>query len=355
MSAPATTASKDAVLDEFISIVGGDNVLVDDELTGQYSRDMQPLAEAGRPRAVIRPASTEEVSRVVQVCVREGIPVVARGAGSGMTGAGNSVDGGVSIVLTRMNRILEIDTLARVAVVQPGVVTQNLKTAAGEHGLFYAPDPTSSDWCTIGGNLANGSAGPCGSKYGTTADAVLALEVVLPSGDVLRTGRRTLKGVTGYDLNRLFVGSEGTLGIITEATLALHPKPAAPATCVAAFDTVDAAVSAVSAFLSRGARLSLLEIMYGPCVAAVEEHLGASLLEEAGTPAAVLFGQSDSGRSEDLDAFETACTGEDALFTKSPHRVMKWPPSSPAWPESPTPPMFGSAFTVTPLTAPSTR
>jgi glycolate oxidase len=275
---------------------------------------MQPLAAAGAPLAVLRPASTNEVAEIVRACAREGIPVVPRGAGSGMTGAGNAVDGGVSIVLTRMNRILEIDETARLAVVQPGVVTSDLKLAVGERGLFYAPDPTSSSWCTIGGNLANGSAGPCGSKYGTTADAVLALEVVLASGEVLRTGRKTLKGVSGYDLNRLFVGSEGTLGIITEATLALRAKPASPATCVAVFEGAQAAVDAVTEFLAGGHNLSLLELMDQPCVAAVEESLGTSLLDGAGTPAAVLFGQSDSGRSDDLDAFEASCLNNGATF-----------------------------------------
>lgn len=312
--ATVALGSKQQLLADLAAIVGADHVLVGEDLTDQYSSDMQPLAAGGTPLAVVRPASTNEVAEIVRVCAREGIPVVARGAGSGMTGAGNAIDGGVSVVLTRMNRILEIDESARLAVVQPGVVTSDLKLAVGERGLFYAPDPTSSAWCTIGGNLANGSAGPCGSKYGTTADAVLALEVVLASGEVLRTGRKTIKGVSGYDLNRLFVGSEGTLGIITEATLALRAKPASPATCVAAFESVQAAVDAVTEFLAGGHNLSLLELMDRPCVAAVEESLGASLLDEAGTPAAVLFGQSDSGRSDDLEAFEASCLNNGATF-----------------------------------------
>jgi glycolate oxidase len=307
--------SKQQLLAEFAAIVGADHVLVGPELTDQFVSDMQPLAVAGKPLAVVRPASTDEVAGIVRTCAREGIPVVARGAGSGMTGAGNAIDGGVSIVLTRMNRILEVDETARVAVVEPGLITLDLKRAVEEKGLFYAPDPTSSDWCTIGGNLANGSAGPCGSKYGTTADAVLALEVVMASGEVLHTGRRTLKGVSGYDLNRLFVGSEGTLGIITQATLALRAKPCPPATCVAAFKDVQAAVDAVTGFLTRGGNLSLLEFMDRPCVAAVEESLGASLLDGSGTPAAVLFGQSDAGRGDDLDAFEASCLENGAHFT----------------------------------------
>ena len=165
---------------------------------------------------------------MVRACAAAGVPIVPRGAGSGLTGAANGVDGAVSVVLTRMNRILEIDEGNRLAVVQPGVVNLDFRTAVESRGLFYAPDPSSYDWCTLGGNLSTNAGGLCCVKYGVTTDAVLGLEVVLASGEVLRTGRRTVKGVAGYDLTKLIVGSEGTLGIITEATLALRPKPAAP-------------------------------------------------------------------------------------------------------------------------------
>jgi glycolate oxidase len=302
------------LLERLREAVGAPYVQTDPDLTDQYRRDMQPLAAAGRPLAVVRPRTTAEVAAVLAACSQAGVAVVPRGAGSGMTGAANAQDGAVSLVLTRMTD-LEIDADARTASVQPGVVTLDLKKAAAAQDLFYAPDPTSNDWCTIGGNLANGSAGPCGAKYGVTGDAVRSLEVVLASGEVLHTGRRAFKGVTGYDLNRLFVGSEGTLGVITRATLALRPKPAATATCVAAFEELEAAGAAVTTFVDGGQELSLLEIMDSACLAAVETRLGSTLLDDAPTPAAVLFAQSDSGRPDELDAFEAACEAAGAVLT----------------------------------------
>ena len=199
------------------------------------------------------------------------------------------------VVLTKMNRILEIDEGNRLAVVQPGVVNLNFRTEVESRGLFYAPDPSSYDWCTIGGNLSTNAGGLCCVKYGVTTDAVLGLEVVLASGEVLRTGRRTVKGVAGYDLTRLIVGSEGTLGVITEATLALRPKPAAPCTLVAAFATTEAAGEAVSGAIRAGLVPSLLEIMDATCIRAVQAHTGSSILGDGETPAAILIGQSDAG------------------------------------------------------------
>ncbi|GGG65964.1 glycolate oxidase [Kocuria dechangensis] len=305
-SGTGTGAFAHELLLELVEIVGTYHVLTDPETMEPYRRDMQPLGEVGLPLAVVRPRTTEEVSAVVLACGRAGVPIIPRGAGSGMTGAANAVDGAITLVLTRMNDI-SVDEEAQVATVQAGAVTLEVKTAAQEHGLFYAPDPTSADWCTIGGNLANGSAGPCGAKYGVTGDAVRGLTVVLASGEVLRTGRNTLKGVTGYDLNRLFVGSEGTLGIITEAQLALSVSPPAPSTTLATFDDVHRAVDAVTRFLATGHTLSLLEIMDERCVSSVERYLEAPLNEDGPSPKAVLFGQSDTENSAALDAFGTAC------------------------------------------------
>lgn len=315
MTAVAETAAP-TLLEDLAAVLGEANVLTDPDLTAGYRRDMQPLAEAGTPLAVVRPSSTAEVAAVVRACARAGVPIVPRGAGSGLTGASNAVDGAVTISFSRMNGKPVIDTDARLAVVQPGVITLDLKKAAEEQGLFYAPDPTSNDWCTIGGNLANGSGGPCGAKYGVTADSVLGLEVVLASGEILRTGRTTLKDVSGYDLNRLFVGSEGTLGLITEATLSLQPRPPAPRTAVAAFADPGAAGRSVAGFLAAGYRLSLLEIMDGPCLGAVEAYLGSPILGDgAPTPGAVLFAQSDTGRSLELEAFEEFCADNGAIFS----------------------------------------
>ena len=206
---------------------------------------------------------------MVRICAAAGVPIVPRGAGSGLTGAANAVDGAVTVVMTKMNSILEIDEGNRLAVVQPGVVNLDFRTAVEARGLFYAPDPSSYDWCTIGGNLSTNAGGLCCVKYGVTTDAVLGLEVVLASGEVLRTGRRTVKGVAGYDLTKLLVGSEGTLCIITEATLALRPKPAAPVTLAAAFASAEDAGRAVTGAIHAGLVPSLLEIMDATCIKVV--------------------------------------------------------------------------------------
>ncbi len=327
MNAPATSAAPAAVghsgdhaalIQTLHAIVGPDQLKTDPDITAAYSRDMMPLAPSGIPLAVVFPSDTAQVSAIVRACAAAGVPIVPRGAGSGLTGAANAVDGAVSVVMTRMNRILEIDEGNRLAVVQPGVVNLDFRTEVESRGLFYAPDPSSYDWCTIGGNLNTNAGGLCCVKYGVTTDAVLGLEVVLASGEVLRTGRRTVKGVAGYDLTKLIVGSEGTLGIITEATLALRPKPAAPCTMVAAFADTESAGAAVSAAIRAGLVPSLMEIMDATCIEAVEAYTGSSILGEGPTPAAILIGQSDAGpgtaRSE-MDRLEQACEGAGAVFT----------------------------------------
>ena len=311
-------ATTDGVLEALTEALGPDRVVVDPSVTVAYSRDMMPLAPSGRPLAVVLPTSTAEVVAVVRICAAHGVPIVPRGAGSGLSGAANAVDGGVTVVMTRMNAILEIDEGNRLAVVQPGVVNLDFRKAVESRGLFYAPDPSSYDWCTLGGNLSTNAGGLCCVKYGVTTDAVLGLEVVLASGEVLRTGRRTVKGVAGYDLTKLLVGSEGTLGIITEATLALRPKPAAPVTMVAAFASAEDAGRAVSGIIRAGSVPSLLEIMDATCIRAVEAATGNRVLGEGPVPAALLIGQSDAGgvtgRAE-MDAVEAVCLAEGSTFT----------------------------------------
>lgn len=304
-----------SLVKDLVRAVGAANVPTDLAITEGFRRDLQPLADAGIPLAVVRPASTDEVVQVLNACRKHGAPMVPRGAGSGMTAAANAVDGAVTIVTSRMNTIEEINSESGYAVVQPGVVTLDLMTRAKDIGMFYAPDPTSSGWCTIGGNLANGSGGPCGAKYGATGDALLGLEIVLASGAVLDTSRRTIKGVSGYDLNHLFVGSEGTLGIITKATLRLRRKPPKLGTAVAAFSNVQHAAQAVADFISTGYVLSLLEVMDEACFGAVEQYLGSRLLDDGGAPAAVLFAQSDAGTTIELDAFEAAAAHNGALLS----------------------------------------
>jgi len=319
-TAPAVAGSRvpQDLLGALRAAVGEANLAIDPDVTAAYSRDMMPLAPSGKPLVVVFPASTAQVVDVVRACVAAGVPIVPRGAGSGLTGAANAVDGAVTVVLTKMNQILEIDEGNRLAVVQPGVVNLTFRTEVESRGLFYAPDPSSYDWCTLGGNLSTNAGGLCCVKYGVTTDAVLGLEVVLASGEVLRTGRRTVKGVAGYDLTKLIVGSEGTLGIITEATLALRPKPAAPCTMVAAFATTEDAGEAVSGAIRAGLVPSLMEIMDATCIRAVQAHTGASILGDTETPAAVLIGQSDSGGAvgrTEMDHLERVCVDAGAVFS----------------------------------------
>ncbi|MGW3144689.1 FAD-binding oxidoreductase [Streptomyces sp. NPDC001177] len=294
-----------SLIDRLREAVGGAAVLTDPDATEGYARDMMPLAPAGRPRAVVLPAATAEVQACVRACAEAGVSVVPRGAGSGLTGGANAVDGCVVLVTTRMDRILELDADNRLAVVQPGVINRTLRDAAAEHGLFYPPDPSSLEWCTLGGNLATDAGGLCCGKYGVTSDAVLGLEVVLADGSLLTTGRRTVKGVAGYDLTRLFVGSEGTLGVITGATLKLRPLPAAPGTIVAAFDSVERAGDAVNRVVRAGLVPSLMEIMDATSLRASAEYLRTDL--GAGDGRALLLCQSDAGgepAAAELDAME---------------------------------------------------
>ncbi|MCP2262322.1 glycolate oxidase [Streptoalloteichus tenebrarius] len=294
---------------ELRAALGPEGVLDDPDVLASYRRDMMPLAPAGVPRAVALPADADQVRAVVRACAAAGAPIVPRGAGSGLSGAANAVDGCVVLATTRMNRILEIDPDNRLAVVEPGVVNLDLRHAVEKHGLFYPPDPSSYDWCTIGGNLSTNAGGLCCVKYGVTTDSVLGLDVVLADGSLLRTGRRTVKGVAGYDLTRLFVGAEGTLGVITSATLALRPLPQAPATLVAAFGSTAAAASAVTRIVRAGLIPSLMEIMDRASILAVERNLKTELGAGGGS-AALLLCQSDSGGEaarREIAAIERIC------------------------------------------------
>jgi glycolate oxidase subunit GlcD len=275
------------------------------------------LAEAGTPAAVVLPRSTDEVAAVMRIASRHGVPVVPRGAGSGLAGSSNAIDGAITLVMTRMDAVLEVSPADRLAVVQPGVVNKALRDAVAGDGLFYPPDPSSYDWCTIGGNLSTNSGGLCCVKYGVTTDYVLGLEVVLADGRVLRTGRRTVKGVAGYDLARLFVGSEGTLGVITEATVALRPAPQRPVTLVASFGTTAQTGEVVERVVTHGLVPSLLEVMDNTCICAVDDVLHADLDRDAH---ALLVAQSDTGgeaASREIEALAELCreAGADLVHT----------------------------------------
>ncbi len=272
-----------------------------------HRRDETAYLEPPTPLAVAFPASTAEVAAIVSLAAAHRVPLVPRGAGTSLSGGSIAVAGGLTVSLVRMNRILEIDEENRVAVVQPGVVNADLKVAAARHGLCYAPDPASYETCTIGGNLATNSGGLCCVKYGVTRDAVLGLEVVLADGAVIRTGGRNVKDVAGYDLAGLFVGSMGTLGIITEATLRLIPVPAPKQTLLAFFPTIEASGEAVAGMVRDGVQPCTLELMDAFTIHAVNAAYGLGLDEDA---AAMLLVESDlpgAAGTAELDRAEGAC------------------------------------------------
>ncbi|MGW7530681.1 FAD-binding oxidoreductase [Amycolatopsis sp. NPDC054798] len=310
--------SNDALLQRLRDDLGPAAVLTDADVTDAYARDMMPLAPSGKPLAVVLPADTEGVQATVRACAEARVPIVPRGAGSGLSGAANAIDGCVVLSLMKLNEIVEVDAGNRLAVVQPGVVNLDFRSAVEKYGLFYPPDPSSYDWCTIGGNLSTNAGGLCCVKYGVTTDSVLGLEVVLADGSLLKTGRRTVKGVAGYDLTKLFIGSEGTLGVITQATVSLRPLPQAPATFVAGFNTTEAAGEAVARAVREGLVPSLLEIMDAASIKASETYLNTDL--GAGSDCqALLLGQSDAGGEaarRELALLEQICTdcGADLVY-----------------------------------------
>jgi glycolate oxidase len=222
---------------------------------------------------VVFPGSAAEISQILKLANRHRCPVTPRGAGTGRSGGAVPIAGGVVLVLTRLNRILEINRRDLVAVVEPGVILGKLKTAVKAQGLYYPPDPASADFCTIGGNVAECAGGAVAVQYGVTRDYVLGLQVVLPTGEVIEAGTRTMKGVVGYDLTRLFLGSEGTLGVITRIILKLVSKPAARQTLAAGFGTLAAAAAAVTQILTSGLAPTALEFMDQVTLGCVRELL----------------------------------------------------------------------------------
>ena len=212
-------------------------LVTDPAILESYRYDRAQFCPAGLPAAVVLARETAHVQHALRVASELRVPVVPQGARSGLSGAANAIEGCVVVSTEKMRRVLEIDVANRFVVTQPGIYNAELSRAVAEHGLFYPPDPSSWEFCSIGGNLSTNSGGLCCVKYGVTTDYVLGLEVVLASGEGAAAGRRTVKGVAGYDLTKLFVGSEGTLGVITEATLALRPAAARPRTAAALFPT----------------------------------------------------------------------------------------------------------------------
>ncbi|GIJ53934.1 FAD-binding oxidoreductase [Virgisporangium aurantiacum] len=282
------------------------DLITDPDLLVSYQRDEADLCDSAPPLAVARPTTTDEVARLVAVAAAHRIPVVPQGARTGLAGGANAGANALVISMTRMNRILGVDPANRTATVQAGVINRALREAAREHGLTYPPDPGSWETSTIGGNVATNAGGMCCVKYGVTAEYVLALTVVLADGEVLRCGRQTAKGVAGYDLARLFVGSEGTLGVITEVTVKLRPQAEPGLTLVAEFPSVAEAGAAVARITAAGLTPSLLELLDGPMVAALEAYRPMGLDTGVG---ALLLASADTGSkaADDLDRIAACC------------------------------------------------
>lgn len=262
-------------LEDITRIVGETNLLTKREDCYCYGYDASKLH--AMPDCVVFPGSEAEVSALLQLANRHRFAVFPRGAGSGMVGAAIPEGGGLVMALRRLNRIVSIDEDDMLAVVQPGVVTGDFQKAVRAHGLYYPPDPASLPFSTLGGNVAMCAGGPKAVKYGVTRDYVLGLQVVLPTGDVLRTGTRTVKGVVGYDLTRLLVGSEGTLGVFTEIILRLIPAPESERTMLAVFSGIDGAARAVSEIIRQRIVPSTLELMDQATIRVVEDYLRIGL------------------------------------------------------------------------------
>jgi glycolate oxidase len=267
------------VIEELIIICGSKQVMTKEHDLHAYSYD----ASFGTylPQAVVQPKSAEQVAAIMKLANRQLIPVTPRGHASSLSGGPLPVNGGIVMDVTQMNQTLLIDNEDLIAVVSPGVITADIDKAAAQVGLMYPPDPSSSFISTIGGNLAENSGGPRGLKYGVTKDYVMGLQVVTPEGEIIRTGGRTVKNVTGYDLTKLIVGSEGTLGVITEATLRLIPKPAATETLMAVFDNLIDSGRAISKILTSGIVPSKIELMDQASILAVENYEPCGLPKDA--------------------------------------------------------------------------
>lgn len=290
---------------QFEKIVGEENVEDSQASLHAYSYDATPGFQS-MPHCVVSPRSTKEVAAIMKLCNEHKIPIVPRGSGTNLSGGTTPLQGGVVVLFKHMDEILEIDEENLTMTVQPGVITAEVIAAAEEKGLFYPPDPGSMKISQIGGNINENAGGLRGLKYGVTRDYVMGLEIVLPNGEVIQTGGKLAKDVAGYDLTRLFVGSEGTLGIVTEATLKLIPKPETKKTALALFDDLETSAKAVSAIIANRIIPATLEFLDQQTVQVVEDFaqiglptdVGAVLLIEQDGPPEVV--ERDMARIEEI-------------------------------------------------------
>jgi glycolate oxidase len=306
------------VLQELRGLVGSEHVLNDEADLIAYSIDGTWIER--RPLAVVLPSGPAEVSAVLRLANRERIIVAPRGSASGLSGGSLPLGGGIALSLTRMKRILEIDRVNQVAIVEPGVITAQLQAEVEKQGLFYPPDPSSLQISAIGGNVSENAGGARCLKYGVTADYVMGLQVVLPTGEIIRTGGRMVKNVTGYNLRQLFTGAEGTLGVITEITLKLLPLPKYRQTALAVFARLDDAAQTIREIMSSGLLPASIELMDQMTVRCVEEFLHIGLP----TDAEALLLLACDGNYEQVVVSELAtalelCTRYGACSTQTAH------------------------------------
>ena len=280
---------------DLIRIVGSQNYT--DNLIDMVSYSYDASEHRARPSCAVWVETTAQVSEVMKLANREKVPVTPRGAGTGLSGLSVPVHAGIVMDLTRMNRILELRIEDRLAVVQPGLVYADLEKALAPHGFFFPPDPSSGKVCTMGGTVATNAGGVKGAKYGTTRDYVLGLEVVLADGRIMRTGGKTIKNVSGYDLTRLFVASEGTLGVVTEIALKINPKPTATTTAMATFDDLEDAGRAVAEVMRSGILPSVLEILGRETILAINQNTDLNLPEVE----ALLLAETDGYTQAETD------------------------------------------------------
>ena len=303
--ATLTAARKPVLRRELETIVGAGGVLSDPEELLVYESDGLTLFRA-LADFVVFPTSAEQVAAVVRLANRESIPFVARGAGTGLSGGCLPAEGGLVISMMRMNRVLEVDYDNQIAVVEPGLVNLHLSWAVGPRGFYYAPDPSSQQACTIGGNIANNSGGPHTLKYGVTVNHVLGLEVVLPDGEIVWLGGKT-RDALGYDLAGVFVGSEGTFGIATKIVVRILKKPQAVKTVLAVFDRIEHASAAVSAIIAAGLVPAAVEMIDQLTIQAVEDAFGCGYPRDAAAALLIELDGLAVGMSAQADRIVAAC------------------------------------------------
>ncbi len=291
-------------LTQLRQIAAADELITEPSLCWSYGYDNSRLHAL--PEAVVFARDHQQIVSLVKLCRRYKIPIISRGAGTGTTGATVPITGGIVLSFERMNQIVEIDPANRLIIAQPGVTNEAIQLAAGKHGFFWAPDPTSSAVCTIGGNLAYNSAGPRAVKYGTTRDNVLQLTLVTGKGDTLHTGVKTTKGVVGYDLTRLLIGSEGTLGIITQATLKLLPLASDKRTLQISYDSIHSAAQAVADIMAQPVIPCALEFIDKNAIEMIREYSTAELPHNAGAMLMVEIDGSSAALDEGLQSIISA-------------------------------------------------